>query len=73
MNYGGGWRMHLDDPCRSTANMWWYSRSGIGLFVNGVDWQGDWKESTFSRKEIQERWEQEYGSDWLSKAMEDAR
>jgi len=49
----------------------WVS-TGVWLNIK-IDFECDtWEESAFSRAEIQERWEQEYGSDWLSKAMEDA-
>jgi len=51
----------------------WNASGDECVRIGIVDWEGDWKESAFTREEIQARWEKEYGCRWYDKAMENAK
>ena len=72
MSAGKYWNIYLQKPQYEdylSGPNW----AGLNILLKcDIDFQCDWKESRFTRAEIQARWEEEYGEDWVSKAMEDA-
>ncbi|RLF30275.1 MAG: hypothetical protein DRN14_00015 [Thermoplasmata archaeon] len=63
---GREWQIHEKKPVMTMAENWCGGRYLV--ITQEIDWQGDWKDSLFSRKEILERWKQEYGDRWLEVA-----
>lgn len=62
MDKDGAWVTYSSKPVRVDES---WGCEGYYPLECGVDWQGDWKDSLFSRAEILERWKQEYGDSWL--------
>ena len=69
------WFMYATQP-RIGINVWdqnegLFSLLGISPLRISTKWEGNWKNSAFTRAKIQARWEEEYGSEWCNKALED--
>jgi len=72
MDASGRWYVYQNKP-KIVRGFSGHMRGDAYFEVDAsVNFAGDWEESMFTRAEIQERWEQEYGSDWYDNAMKDA-
>ncbi len=65
------WFVYSRPPARISGRTWATGSIHYELDAK-VRWDGFWKESIFSRKDVLKRWQQEYGDDWLAVAENDS-